>query len=103
MPCAPSATGGSLRSSTRHGWRKRPLDRSPTLLSLTQLRAAEELTRMALGLSSGLAEHRRVEATCAAGTKVLGLDPRTMASSASVRTVLRGRFGLMGWSAVVVR
>src|SRR5215204_6545192 len=47
MRCAPSATGGSPRSSTRRGWRKHPEDHARTLLSLTQLTAAKDLTRSA--------------------------------------------------------
>ena len=45
---------------------------------------------------AGSPEHHQAAAGCGAGTKVLGLDPGTMASSALVRTVLRGRLGPIG-------
>src|SRR3954447_19263843 len=61
MRCAPSAVRGSPRSSARGGWRRHPRDHSPTRLSLTQPRAAKDLTRMRLvsARTSGLPQSDR--------------------------------------------
>jgi hypothetical protein len=46
---------------------------------------------------------RKHPRTSSSGSKVRRRNSTTIASSASVRTVLRGRLGPIGWSAVVVR
>jgi hypothetical protein len=46
---------------------------------------------------------RRQPSTSSSGSRVRRLNSTTMASSASVRTVLRGRLGPIGASVTVVR